>query len=515
MEAGIHTFLQENLRLYIIVLAILLALVIYLLIALRNIKKKKNFLEKISKSEGPLSPHKLLKSLIDAIPDFIYIKDIDSKFIVVNKHLTDKMGKKSGDDIIGLSDHNIFDNKIADAYRQDEIAIMESGEAVIEKTEKSYHNDGKEIWISTSKIPLKNQNGKVVGLVGIGRDITGLVNATEEINIKSESLQEANTLLEEKQEEILNQQEKLKAQTDKILEEKNQILTLINSMPDRIYIKDRQSRFIIGNVHVANIMGASRPEELIGKTDHHFYPKDMADEFHKDEQEMMTNDIQIINKEERGYSDAGEEIVVSTTKIPVKDENGEVIGIVGIGRDITNQKEVEKEVLEKSESLYEVNVLLEERQEEIQQQAEELLTQSESLSAANHELEKLSVVASKTGNVIIIMDKDGNFEWVNNGFVDKYGMNLKEFIEAKGENIKNTSSSVDILKIIEKINKDKKPELYNSSATDKDSKIIWSQTTISPVLDEKGEITRLIAIDSDISKLKEAEIEIEEQRDKC
>ena len=391
---------------------------------------------------------------------------------------------------------------------------MESGEAVIEKTEKGYLKNGEEIWVSTSKIPLKNQNGKVVGLVGIGRNITDLKNANEEAKSKGDSLQEANTLLEERQEEILNQQEELKVQTEKVLEERNQILTLINSMPDRIYIKDRESRFIIGNIHVAKIMGAKNPEDLIGKTDYDFYPKDMASEYHRDEQKMMEDNIQIINKEEPGYGDSGEDVIVSTTKIPVKDEDGKIIGIVGIGRDITTQKEVEKEVLEKSVSLQEVNVLLEERQEEIQQQSEELKTQTESLSLVNLELEKLSVVASKTGNVIIIMDKDGNFEWVNNGFTDKYGMTLNEFIKAKGKNLRDTSSSEDILKIIEDISKNKKPGLYNSSATDKNGKTIWSQTTISPVLDEKGDIIRLIAIDSDISKLKEAEIEIEKQRDK-
>ncbi len=511
--AEIHTFLHGNLWIYDLIIALFFLIIIFLLISHHKINRKKKFLEKISKADGPLSPHKLLKSLIDAIPDFIYIKDINSKFIIANKQLTDHMGQ-SGDDIIGLSDHDVYKKEIADPYRRDEIDIMESGESVIEKTEKGYLRNGEEIWVSTSKIPLKNQNGKVVGLVGIGRNITELKNANEEAKSKGDSLQEANTLLEERQEEILNQQEELKVQTEKVLDERNQILTLINSMPDRIYIKDRESRFIIGNIHVAKIMDAKNPEDLIGKTDYDFYPKEMADEYHGDEQKLMENDIQLINKEEPGFDDSGEKIVVSTTKIPVKDDDGNVIGIVGIGRDITTQKEVEKEVLEKSKALQEVNVLLEERQEEIQQQSEELQTQTESLSLANLELEKLSVVASKTGNVIIIMDKDGNFEWVNDGFTEKYGMTLDEFIKAKGKNLRDTSSSEDILKIVEDINKNKKPRLYNSSATDKNGKTIWSQTTISPVLDENGNIIRLIAIDSDISKLKEAEIEIEEQRDK-
>ena len=121
-------------------------------------------------------------------------------------------------------------------------------------------------------------------------------------------------------------------------------------------------------------------------------------------------------------------IIVSTTKVPIYNDAGDVIGIVGIGRDITPQKEVEKILIEKSESLQEANVLLEERQEEIQQQSEELQAQAEHLITINKELEKLSLVASKTQNVIVIMDREGNIEWVNKSFENRYGMTLNAFI---------------------------------------------------------------------------------------
>ena len=320
-------------------------------------------------------------------------------------------------------------------------------------------------------------------------------------------------MLEERQEEILQQQEEIRVQSERADEEKKQLLTLINSMPDRIYIKDRKSRFIIGNIHVANIMGAKSPEDLIGKTDFEFYNKDIASNYYQDEQEIMANDIHLINKEEIGLNEEGEEIVVSTTKVPVKDEKGNVIGLVGIGRDITSQKEVETALKKKSEDLQEANVLLEERQEEIQQQSEELIAQSENLMKTNEELEKLSLVASRTDNVIVIMDDQGNFEWVNEGFVKRYGQSLEEFVDKKGRNLLENSFYSDIEKIFNEIKENKKASSYTAQTKIKNGEVIWSRTTISPVINEKGNIVRLIAIDSDITEIKEAEEQIEKQRD--
>ncbi len=326
------------------------------------------------------------------------------------------------------------------------------------------------------------------------------------------ALHEANSLLEERQEEILQQQEELRTQTELVIEEKKQLRTLIDNMPDRIYIKDRKSRFIIGNIHVAKVMGANNPEELIGKTDFDFYEKSMAEEYFRDEQKIMSENRSIINKEERGLNPGGQHIIVSTTKVPVCDDKGRVIGIVGIGRDITLQKSAEKKLIEKTENLQEANVLLEERQEEIQQQSEELQTQAEHLLSINKELEKLSLVASKTDNVIVIMDKDGNFEWVNIGFEKRYGMKLEEFIHKNGRNLRQTSANEEINHVLDEVIRTRKPAIYESRSFDANKQPIWSQTTISPVLDEKNELVRIIAIDSNITKIKLAEEQINLQK---
>jgi len=289
------------------------------------------------------------------------------------------------------------------------------------------------------------------------------------------------------------------------------LYTLIDNMPDRIYIKDRKSRFIAANIGVSQIMGASSPKDLIGKTDYDFHSKDLAAEYFLDEQELMKSGISIINKEERGRALDGSIINVSTTKVPFRDDNGEVIGLVGIGRDISPQKLTENKLIQQQENLQEANTLLEKRQEEIQQQAEELHAQADFLTQMNQELEKLSMVASHTDNVIIIMDAEGNIEYRNRGYERHYGKGQRKTGEKA--NIREISSNINISSVIEEIQKTKNSITYDGKSLDVHGNEFWSQTTITPVLNEKEEIIKLIAIDTDISKLKNAEMEMNMQKE--
>jgi len=288
--------------------------------------------------------------------------------------------------------------------------------------------------------------------------------------------------------------------------------TLIDYMPDFIYIKDRKSRFIVGNKFLANIMGVKSAKELVGKTDFDFYDRHMAEGFFKDEQEIIKTGISIINKEEKGLDINGNEIVVSTTKVPFKNQKGKIIGIIGIGRDITNQKLVEQSLIEQQNNLKEINILLEESQEEIKQQSEELHSQSEHLIQINHELEKLSLVASHTDNVIIIMNSEANIEWGNHRFEEEFQTTLSQLTSGVPINLRKISYNDEINKIIDEVLETKKASVYEGKVIKRDGKEAWFQTTISPVIGADNKINYLIAIDSDISSIKNAEMEINRQK---
>ncbi|MCK4663138.1 MAG: SpoIIE family protein phosphatase [Bacteroidales bacterium] len=146
------------------------------------------------------------------------------------------------------------------------------------------------------------------------------------------------------------------------------------------------------------------------------------------------------------------------------------------------------------------NIVIE-RTAEIFQQKEEIQTQAE-------ELEKLSIVASEINNAVLIMDSKGNFEWVNDGFSKLHGITLKQLLD-KGKNIVDSSANPDIKDIIRKCIDNKKFTRYESLFISNSGKEIWTQTTLTPILDNDENVVKIIAIESDISKIKKVEEEIE------
>ncbi len=147
----------------------------------------------------------------------------------------------------------------------------------------------------------------------------------------------------------------------------------------------------------------------------------------------------------------------------------------------------------------------------ILQKTQEVESQAEELRAINEELEKLSIVASETDNAIVIMSQEGDFEWVNDGFTRLYGFSYEEMISKYGKNIKDSSNSRDIGDKINICINDKESVIYENKLETKAGKAIWVQTTMTPIIDTFGNVTNLVAIDSDINKMKEAESEINQK----
>ncbi|MCK4698989.1 MAG: PAS domain-containing protein, partial [Bacteroidales bacterium] len=157
-------------------------------------------------------------------------------------------------------------------------------------------------------------------------------------------------------------------------------------------------------------------------------------------------------------------------------------------------------------SLVEMRNQLKESRKAIQSQAELLIEK-------NRELEKLSIVASETDNAIMIMDWRGNLEWINEGLTRLYGYTYEQFVSEVGHNILNFSMNPKIETIFKKCISEKKSIVYTSHEQTRSGKRIWAQTTLTPILDRDNEVIMLIAIDSDISKIKLAESKISAQRD--
>jgi methyl-accepting chemotaxis protein len=111
--------------------------------------------------------------------------------------------------------------------------------------------------------------------------------------------------------------------------------TLIDNLPDLIYVKDVHGRFLLANLAVTRIMGAKSPGDLLGKNDFDFHPKELAARYHEDEQAVIRSGKPLLARQEECRDPAGNLMHLETTKIPLRDAAGTVTGLVGIGRDVT------------------------------------------------------------------------------------------------------------------------------------------------------------------------------------
>lgn len=162
-------------------------------------------------------------------------------------------------------------------------------------------------------------------------------------------------------------------------------------------------------------------------------------------------------------------------------------------------------------SLYRLRVKqLKKRKEELQRLVNR---RTQELQDANKELEQLSIVARETDNGVIIMDALGNFEWVNEGFVRMHEIDFEQLIGERGKNLLEISSLPGIKKTFETCIREKKTIIYENMNQTGSGKTIYTQTTLTPIFDQQGNLVRLVAIDSDITRVKESEAKIKKQNE--
>ncbi len=134
----------------------------------------------------------LLQSLMDNIPDTIYFKDLNSRFIRVNKAQAKTLGLTDPSQAIGGTDADFFDNHHAEIAMEDEKRLMRTGISLVSKQEYIKTSNGWR-WFTASKVPLRDAAGKIIGLAGVSRDITDLKHLEEKLIEKESNLRQSNT----------------------------------------------------------------------------------------------------------------------------------------------------------------------------------------------------------------------------------------------------------------------------------------------------------------------------------
>jgi diguanylate cyclase (GGDEF)-like protein/PAS domain S-box-containing protein len=152
-------------------------------------------------------------------------------------------------------------------------------------------------------------------------------------------------------ESLINANERLQADVGGYLsreeqwqEERAWLLAMIDQVPDYLFVKDTQCRFVIANKAIATDLGHADPRSLLGKTDLEIHPPEVADQFYQGDQEVMRTGQALLDIEEFVVRQSGEIRWLSTSKLPLRGPNGKIIGIIGIARDITERKRAEDRI---------------------------------------------------------------------------------------------------------------------------------------------------------------------------
>lgn len=116
--------------------------------------------------------HFYIRALIDELPDYLYVKDTESRFVVVNKAVAVDTGRASPDDLVGKNDFDMHPQEVAQRFFAIEQEIIRSGRPMGDMEQIVADASGAEKWLSTTKVPLRDESNEIVGLVGIGRDVT-------------------------------------------------------------------------------------------------------------------------------------------------------------------------------------------------------------------------------------------------------------------------------------------------------------------------------------------------------
>lgn len=252
-------------------------------------------------------------NLMESIPDWIWEVDARGNYTYASPAVRNILGYEP-EDMLGRSPldfmHEDERERIGVVFKE----IIAKRQPIVALENVNRHRDGRLIVLETNGNAILGDNGELKGYRGIDRDITARKQSEE-------------TLARERY--LMN--------------------ALMNNLPDYIYFKDKESRFIRISNALAKSFGLSVPEEAIGKIDFEFFSEEHARQAYNDEQEIIRSGKPLVKEERETWPDRSD-TWVSTTKLPLVNQDGDIIGTFGISMDITERKEVEK-ALKESERL--------------------------------------------------------------------------------------------------------------------------------------------------------------------
>jgi len=248
-----------------------------------------------AEENGPaaLSDADLLHILMEQLPEAVYFKDIQGRFIRINRSLAAWYGLQDPAEAVGKSDDDFFSPGFAKSSHEAEQEILNSGVPQVDLEEKLVWPDGRVLYTSTTRLPLRNAAGSVIGTLGILRDISPQLQARQEIR-RAEGLYRS----------------------------------LVDNLPQNFFRKDLHGRIVFANRQYCATLKKTL-KELLGKTDLDLFPENLARKYREDDARVLQTGVPLDVIE--AHKPPGRDILyVRVVKTPVYDSDQRAVGVQGI-----------------------------------------------------------------------------------------------------------------------------------------------------------------------------------------
>jgi PAS domain S-box-containing protein len=275
--------------------------------------------------EALANERNVLRTLIDTLPDNIFIKDAESRFVTTNLVHVHHLRAKTLDEIVGKTDFDIYPRELAAGYYADEQAVIRSGQPLVNREERTIDPEGKTRWLLTTKVPLRNDHDKVVGIVGVNRDITERKRMEEKLRQYSSNLEQI-----------------VAERTSKLAESERRFRELADLLPQIVFETDEN-----GNIQFMNRAGF----EATGRTEKelrgglNIFQTFVVDERARERIRRMMTGEKLGGRELTVLRRDGTTFPAIAYAAPIMRE-GKGVGLRGIAVDITERKKLEARLAE-------------------------------------------------------------------------------------------------------------------------------------------------------------------------
>ncbi|MDX1604919.1 MAG: PAS domain S-box protein [Candidatus Competibacterales bacterium] len=245
-----------------------------------------------------------LRTLLQTIPDLVWLKDTRGYYITCNQQFERFFGAKETA-IIGRTDHDFVSAELADFFLKHDRMAIEAGKPRVNEEWITFADDGRRALLETIKTPLRDTAGRIIGVLGIGRDIT-----------------------QRKQAELA------------LRESEQRFRDIVAASADWVWEVDAEARYTYASDSVKTLLGYT-PEEIIGRTAFDLMPPDEADRVGRIFADIVSQGISFRDLENIVLDKRGRPHHTLTSGSPILNEQGEVHGYRGVDRDVTANKQAE------------------------------------------------------------------------------------------------------------------------------------------------------------------------------